>query len=45
MKQTAPSQIAVRLEIEADAPKKTIRMLRTQLGILDNYVFEIKGPI
>jgi polyphosphate kinase len=38
-------QIAVRLEIEADAPKKTIRMLESQLGILDNYVFEIKGPI
>jgi len=38
-------QIAVRLEIVSDAPKKTIRMLETQLGILHNYVFEIKGPI
>ena len=38
-------QIAVRLEIEADAPKKTLQMLENQLGILDNYVFEIKGPI
>jgi polyphosphate kinase len=38
-------KIAVRLEIESDAPKKTLRMLVAQLGIQENYVFEINGPI
>ena len=38
-------QIAVRLEIEADAPKKTLKMIQTQLGIQENYIFEINGPI
>ena len=38
-------KIAVRLEIEPDAPKKTLKMLESQLGILENYVFEINGPL
>ena len=38
-------KIAVRLEIEPDAPKKTLKMLETQLRIQENYVFEINGPI
>ena len=37
--------IAVRLEIEQDAPKKTLKMLEAQLGVEEKFVYEINGPI
>ncbi|HTY81993.1 MAG TPA: polyphosphate kinase 1 [Dehalococcoidales bacterium] len=37
--------IAVRLEMEKEAPKKTIKMLQEQLGIEENFIYTIKGPI
>jgi len=38
-------QIAVRLEIEPDAPRKIINLLSQILGVEDRFVYEIKGPI
>ncbi|MFA5309910.1 MAG: polyphosphate kinase 1 [Dehalococcoidales bacterium] len=38
-------KIAVRLEIEKDTPKKTMKMLAEQLGVEDRFVYEINGPI
>ncbi len=38
-------KIAVRLEIEPDAPKKVIQLLARQLGIEEQFIYEINGPI
>jgi polyphosphate kinase len=38
-------QIAVRVEIEADAPKKVIKLLCQNLGIEERFVYEIDGPL
>ena len=38
-------QIGIRLEIEANAPKKFVNILTKELGIEDKFTFEINGPI
>jgi polyphosphate kinase len=38
-------KVAVRLEVEKDAPRKTLKMLEDQLGIEEKFVYEINGPI
>jgi polyphosphate kinase len=38
-------KIAVRLEVEPDAPKKVIQLLARQLGVEERFIFEINGPI
>jgi polyphosphate kinase len=38
-------KIAVRLEVEPDAPKKVIQLLARQLGIEERFIYEINGPI
>ncbi|MDO9586125.1 MAG: polyphosphate kinase 1, partial [Syntrophales bacterium] len=39
------NQIAVRLEIEPDAPKKILNLLSQKLGVEERFVYEIRGPI
>ena len=38
-------KVTVRLEIEPDAPKKTLKMLEEQLGVEEKFVYELNGPI
>ncbi len=38
-------KVAVRLEIEPGAPKKTLKMLEEQLGLESGFIYEIPGPI
>jgi len=39
------NQIAVRLEIEPDTPKKILNLLLQKLGVEERFVYEIRGPI
>ena len=38
-------KLAVRLEIEPDAPKKVVQLLARQLGVEERFIYEINGPI
>jgi polyphosphate kinase len=38
-------KVAVRLEVEPDTPKKTLKMLQEQLGVEEKQIYEINGPI
>jgi len=38
-------KLAVRLEIEPDAPKKIVQLLARQLGVEERFTYEINGPI
>jgi polyphosphate kinase len=38
-------KIAVRLEIEPGAPKKVVQLLARQLGVEEQFIYEIDGPI
>lgn len=38
-------QIAVRVEIEADAPKKVVKLLCQNLGVEERFVYEVNGPL
>jgi polyphosphate kinase len=38
-------KIAVRLEIEPGAPKKVLQLLARQLGVEEQFIYEINGPI
>lgn len=38
-------QIAVRVEIEADAPKKVVKLLCQNLGVEERFVYEVDGPL
>ena len=39
------NKIAVRLEIEPGAPKKVVNLLTRQMGVEEQFVYEIDGPI
>jgi polyphosphate kinase len=38
-------KLAIRLEIEPDAPKKVVQLLARQLGVEERFIYEINGPI
>jgi polyphosphate kinase len=38
-------KIAVRLEIEPDAPRRVVQLLARQLGVEERFIYEINGPI
>jgi polyphosphate kinase len=38
-------KIAVRLEIDPDAPKRIVQLLARQLGVEERFIYEINGPI
>jgi polyphosphate kinase len=38
-------KLAVRLEIEPNAPKKVVQLLARQLGVEERFIYEINGPI
>ncbi len=38
-------KVAVRLEVEPDVPKKTLKMLEEHLSVEEKFIYEINGPI
>jgi polyphosphate kinase len=38
-------KLAVRLEIEPNAPKKVVQLLARRLGVEERFIYEINGPI